>query len=85
MKKVKQIWANVNKASFWICMLLSATFLVAGFVCPPLATIHPSVLTAVGELFAFATLGTVVYGMEKGSDISLRKGDVELKVDNPDK
>lgn len=83
--QLKKMWDNINKVSFWLCFVLSASFLIAGFIVPPLGEISPSVLTAVGELFAFGSLGTVIYGIEKGSDISLKKGNVELKLDNPDK
>lgn len=42
------------------CIAVVLTFfglglIVAGFVCPPLAEISPSVLTALGEVFTFAS------------------------------
>lgn len=42
----------------------------------------PSVLAAVGELFAFAALGTVIKAIDKGSSASVKKGDVEIKIDD---
>lgn len=81
---MKKIWHNTNKKAFWACLLTSIILLVAGFCLPPLASIDGSVLTAVGELAGFATIGVVGEAISKGSDIKLRKGDYELEVDNPD-
>ena len=60
--------------------MLSISLIVAGFIVPPLGDIHGSVLTAVGLLFAFATLYEVHIAMKKGVDARLRHGNTELSV-----
>lgn len=47
---------------------------------PPYAEIDGSVLTAVGELFAFPTLWTVWYGIDKGIDAKLKHGNTEVTI-----
>ena len=37
-----------------------------------------------GELWAFAALGVAVHAVGKGSDITVKKGDTELTMNNPD-
>lgn len=81
---MKKIYSNLNKRAFWLCLSVSILLISASMIIPPAGVISPSVLTAVGELFAFATLGTVAAAIERGSDITLRKGDMEVQVDNPD-
>lgn len=51
---------------------------------PPAGKIDPSVIQAVAEIFAFATLYVVIEGMHRGSDVSISKGDVSLQIQNPD-
>lgn len=87
MSKFKDIWRSapvMSRVSFWICLLASIGLLAAGFLCPPLAEIHNSVLTGVGELFAFAALGAGIFAIEKGIDAKISKGDTSLEFNNPD-
>lgn len=72
--------ATMKNPAFWVCLMLSITLIVAGFIVPPLGDIHGSVLTAVGLLFAFATLYEVHIAMKKGVDARLRHGNTELSV-----
>ena len=72
--------ATMKNPAFWVCLMLSISLIVAGFIVPPLGDIHGSVLTAVGLLFAFATLFEVHIAMKKGIDARLRLGDTELSV-----
>ena len=81
---LQQIYHNVNKTSFYICLISSIGLIVASFIVPPLGIVHPSVLTSVGEIFAFATLGTVMHAILRGSDIKLTHGNTELHLNNPD-
>ena len=83
-RKIKYIYSNMNKLVFWICLSTSIILIVVGFLLPPLAEISGSVLTAVGELFGYATLGTVLEGIHRGADIKLSKGNTSIEIDNPD-
>lgn len=75
---------NFEKVVFWICLLSSIVLLTVSFCLPPTGAIDPSVLAAVGELFAYVTLSVVIKAIGKGSDISLQKGDINLTLNNPD-
>lgn len=72
--------ATMKNPAFWVCLTLSISLIVTGFIVPPLGDIHGSVLTAVGLLFAFATLFEVHIAMKKGIDARLRHGNTELSV-----
>ena len=80
----KGMFKQVNTKAFWICLCASLALITVSFIMPPTGIIDPSVLTAVGEIFAFAALATIIRGIEKGSDIKLSKGDVSVEIDNPD-
>lgn len=71
-------------AAFWICLVVSITLTVAGFIVPPTGEIDGSVLTAVGELFGFATLWCVYHAIDKGIDAKMIIGKASIEINNPD-
>lgn len=46
--------SNTQLVIAFILVFLGVLLIAAGFVCPPLAQIHPSVLTAFGEILTFS-------------------------------
>lgn len=68
---------------FWICLCISIALLIGGFFAPPTGVIDGSVLTAVGELFGFAALGTLP-SMLKDHDVKLTHGNTSLTVESND-
>lgn len=87
MKKLKEIFEcapTINKVAFWACLLVSIGLMITGFIVPPTGEISGSVLTGVGELFAFASLGTGIAALEKGVDAKITKGDSSIELNNPD-
>ena len=58
--------ATIKNVAFWVCLFFSIGLVIAGFFTPPMGDIDGSVLTAVGELFGFATLYVVYHAIEKG-------------------
>ena len=79
MKKIlKREW----ESNVWLRILTisSIILIIAGFICPPLAVISGSVLTAVGELEALGVLWIVLRAVEKGTGASFKKGDVEVDI-----
>lgn len=44
---------------FIICLIAAIGLIIGGFLIPPMGVIDGSVLTAVGEIFGFAALGTL--------------------------
>lgn len=85
MRKIlKREW----ESNIWLRILTisSIILIIAGFICPPLATISGSVLTAVGELEGLGVLWIVLRAVEKGTAASFKKGDVEVDIkENEDK
>ena len=65
---------------FIVCLLISVALLVAGFLVPPTGVIDPSVLTAVGELFAFAALSQLPFVIASGKGITLNHGSTSISV-----
>jgi len=79
---IRTIYTNINKKAFWLCLGVSAILLIVSFVLPPTGSIDPSIMGGVGELFAFASLGTVIEAIEKGSDVSVSHGNTTLTLNN---
>ena len=73
---------TMNRKVFWVCLVTSLILIVGGFFVPPLGVIDGSVLTAVGELLGFSALNVLMLGLNKGTDITVRKGDLEVEVDS---
>lgn len=76
---------NFEKVVFWICLLSSIILLTVSFCLPPTGAIDPSVLAAVGEIFAYVTLAVVIVSLGRGADVTLHKGDIDISLNNPDK
>ena len=68
-----------------MCLAISVTLLTVSFLLPPTGKIDPSVLRGVGEIFAFAILYTVIEALQRGTDVTLHKGDIDISLNNPDK
>ena len=62
---------------FYCTLCVSIALIVGGFLVPPLGIIDGSVLTAVGELLAFATLAQVPQTFKH---ITITKGDFKIEV-----
>ena len=81
MKRLKRLYSDLNKTAFWLTFAISVILISVSFVLPPTGTIDPSVLAATGELFGFATLGTVIQAIEKGGkSITLSKGETQINI-----
>lgn len=77
--------ATMRNPAFWVCLAISIALVVAGFPVPPTGKIDGSVLTAVGELFGFATLEVVYIAIKKGVDARLRHGKTEVAIGDMNK
>lgn len=82
MKDLKK--AIKNNIPFWICLIVSIVLIIGGAVTPPPFIIDSSIFIAVGFLFAFAALGVVIKALDRGADTIVKKGDLEIKIENPD-
>lgn len=68
-----------------VLSIISVALIVGSFFMPPTGVIDGSVLSAVGELFAFAALFMVWEAVDRGIDAKLSKGDTTIEFNNPDK
>lgn len=67
---------------FYILSVVAIGLIIAAFIIPPTAVIDASVLGAVGEIFAFAALGTVIKAIDKGVDAKVEHNNTSLTVGN---
>lgn len=72
--------ATMKNPAFWVCLVISIALIAGGFFIPPRAVIDGSILTAVGELFGFATLEVVIVAIRKGVDAKVKHGKTEVTV-----
>lgn len=70
----------LHNLPFHILTGIAIALIIISFILPPTGEIDPSVLQGVGEIFGFLSLYTVLIAIEKGVGASLRKGDVELEI-----
>lgn len=73
----------MEKIVFFACLFSSVILLVVGFIVPPTGIIDGSVLTAVGELFGFATLATIPRVIH-GRSVELTHGNTSLSLGDDD-
>lgn len=69
--------------NFWfhIFAIFSLVLITASFLCPPLAVVDGSILAAVGEIFAFAALWTLIKAMDEGHTATITHNDTTLTID----
>lgn len=73
---------HADKKIFYVCLVMSIALMVASFLLPPQGIIDPSVLTATGILFGFAALGVAGQNLANGKDVKMKKGDLEVTIDD---
>lgn len=76
--------AFVHNVWFYLLAGISVALLVASFIMPPMGVIDSSVLAAVGELFAFASLGAALKAIDKRLNATVTKGDTKLSITQRD-
>ena len=72
--------ATEHNYAFWICLTISILLIVISFFIPPMAEISGSVLAAVGELFAYASLYSLIQAIRKGKEATLQHGKTSLSI-----
>ena len=70
----------LSSISFWVCLCTSLVLIALGFLVPPMGDIHPSVLTAVGELFGFGALAVVADAIKFGYDAKITHGNTTVQI-----
>ena len=81
-KEVKECIMNCVLHNGWFIFfsLVAIILIIASWFVPPMAVIDSSVLAAVGEIFAFAALGTVIKAIDKGVDAKIQHKDTSLTI-----
>ncbi len=77
--------ATEHNYVFWICLLVSIGLIVTSFFIPPMAEVSGSVLASVGELFAYATLYSLIKAIQKGKEATLQHGNTSISIGDGDK
>lgn len=68
-----------------ILAAVAVVLIVLSFFVPPCGVIDSSVLAAVGELFAFASLFMIWESVDLGMDAKITHGDTKIELSNDDK
>ena len=64
---------------------VAVVLIVVSFFVPPRGVGDGSVLAAVGELFAFASLFMIWESIDRGMDAKITHGDTKIELSNDDK
>lgn len=72
-----------SQCVFAAMLIVSVCLIVGGFFVPPRGVIDGSILTAVGEIFAFACLAKVPE-IICDHDITINHGDTSVKIEDKD-
>lgn len=75
---------KLHRVAFWLCLFVSISLMVGGFLCPPRGVIDGSILTAVGELLGFATIAVGIHAIERGMDAKFTHGQTTIEINNDD-
>lgn len=65
---------------FFLTLVTSIALIIAGFLVPPTGVIDGSVLTAVGELFAFGALAQLPHLVALGKEVHFTHGNTTVTV-----
>lgn len=65
---------------FIVFSLVAIGLIIGSFFVPPMGIIDGSVLAAVGEIFAFAALGTAIKAIDKGIDAQVQHNNTTLTI-----
>ena len=68
-----------------ILAAVAVVLIVVSFFVPPRGVIDGSVLAAVGELFAFASLFMIWESVDRGMDAKITHGGTKIELNNDDK
>ena len=83
MKKIFYFFFRIDRISFYVCLFVSIFFLVFLFFSLQNFIIDKSVIIACSELWAFAALAVAIYGVHKGTDVHVKRGETEVTLDVP--
>ena len=81
-KKVREAYENYVEHNTWfkVLSICAIALIVASFIVPPLGIIDSSVLAAVGEIFGFAALWTLIKAIDKGKVATISHNNTTISV-----
>lgn len=74
---IKDIW-------FYIFSIASIGLIIASFLVPPMGVIDGTVLAAIGELFGWGVLGTVIKAINEGIGATVQHNNTTITVQDQD-
>lgn len=79
---MRNFYNTYLKRNTWFHVLtgLAFTLVVASFIVPPLGVIDDSVIRAVGEIFGFAALGTIIHCVDRGAEAKITHNDTSIEI-----
>ena len=82
MNPTKKAVMNCVLHNVWFIVfsLVAIGLIIGSFFVPPMGVIDGSVLAAVGEIFAFAALGTVIKAIDNGVDAKVQHNNTTLTI-----
>lgn len=69
-----------HSSLFLLTLVTAIGLIVGGFFVPPTGVIDGSVLTAVGELFAFGALAQLPHLIGMGKEVHVKHGDTSVTI-----
>lgn len=77
--------ATIKNLWFWVFGITAILLMIVSLILPPVGAISPTVIQACSELLGFATLGVIIYGLDKGIDTKIKYKDAEIQINNDEK
>lgn len=74
--------ADSHERVIIVLTIIAIALIIGGFFAPPTGEIDGSVLTAVGEIFAFAALWTTILSIRRGADVTIQHGQTNVTINN---
>ncbi|MBQ9660689.1 MAG: hypothetical protein IJV37_05435 [Bacteroidales bacterium] len=87
LARFRALTRNVSTSTtvgLWLCMIVSIGMFIASLFIPPQGEIHPTVLQAVGWIFAFAGLFELREAIREGLGFKLTHGKTTVEVKDLD-
>lgn len=87
LARFRALTRNISTSTtigLWLCMLVSLGLFVTSLFIPPQGEIHPTVLQAVGWIFAFAGLFELREAIREGLGFKLTHGSTTVEVKDLD-
>lgn len=87
LREFREITHRVSRSTtiaFWVCLLTTIALFALSAIMPPRGAIDPSMFSAAGFLFGFATLFELREAIREGLGVKLTHGGTSLQVGDLD-